>query len=152
VGIELITKRSPIKWFTLAGVLRAVGYVALLAFAAALMPDHWHAETSRRLGIDPFPDSPLTYYLARHLSLLYGFVGVLMIYLARDVDRHLGTIHLMSWCAVALGILQAVIDLMAALPWWWTIGESGSTLLGGLFLIALVARQDAPASERGGSS
>ena len=57
--------------------LQVVGGISLLAFLAAVMPEHWMVETAKVLGIDPFPASPLTFYLARNLSLLYGFVGAL---------------------------------------------------------------------------
>ena len=74
-------------WY-LRRLLQVVGGITLLAFAAAIMPSHWMEEISEELGFDPFPDSPLTFYLARNLSLLYGFLGALLIVVSLDLDRY----------------------------------------------------------------
>ena len=68
--------------------LRVIGGISLLAFAAAVMPETWIVETAEALGFDPFPFSPLTFYLARNLSLLYGFVGAFLLVVALDLDRY----------------------------------------------------------------
>ena len=124
--------------------LRLVGVVALLAFAAALMPDNWIVEIAQELGFEPFPHSPLTFYLARHLSLMYGFVGVLLLVIAADLPRYRRLVRILAACTIAFGILQLVADSMAALPGWWTASESLSTILGGM-LIGWLERRSRPA-------
>ncbi|WP_146454538.1 hypothetical protein [Rubripirellula tenax] len=115
-------------------MLRLVGIAALFAFGAAIMPEKWMVETAEFLGFEPFPDSPLTFYLARNLSLLYGFVGVLLMVVANDVDRYLPLIRILAYCTIAFGISQAVVDTMSGLPRWWIVGESLSTTMGGLVM------------------
>lgn len=120
--------------------LRFIGSVSLLAFLAAIMPANWIVEIAEELGFAPFPLSPLTFYLARNLSLLYGFVGVLLIHLSTDLPRYRGLIRLVAIGTIALGVLQGLVDSLSKLPAWWTLGESLSTLLGGVLLYWLQSK------------
>ncbi|WP_246145938.1 hypothetical protein [Rubripirellula lacrimiformis] len=121
-------------------LMQFVGGVSLLAFGAAVMPERWIIEISQELGFDPFPDSPLTFYLARHLSLLYGFVGVFFLILANDLDRYLPLVRLLAIATTIFGVGQACVDALAGVPAWWTWGESLSTVFGGLLLGWFVRR------------
>ncbi|MCH5376950.1 MAG: hypothetical protein JJ992_23535 [Planctomycetes bacterium] len=114
--------------------LRLVGGVSLLAFAAAVMPEQWIIETAQWLGFDPFPDSPLTFYLARNLSLLYGFVGATLFVVSTDLPRYFPLVRYAAIGTMLFGVLQLIVDLQAALPLWWTLGESFSTFFGGVLL------------------
>ncbi len=109
--------------------LQVVGGISLLAFLAAVMPEHWMVETAEVLGIDPFPASPLTFYLARNLSLLYGFVGGLLLLISFDLDRYRPLVWYVAVGTILFGVLQLVVDSMSGLPAWWTLGESISTCL-----------------------
>ena len=104
--------------------LRGVGYVTLLAFAAAVMPEKWMVEASEFLGFEPFPDSPLTFYLARNLSLLYGFVGAALLIVASDLDRYRPLVRYAAMGTLLFGLLQLVVDGQSSMPIWWTLGES----------------------------
>lgn len=115
-------------------LLRLIALVTFLAFGAAVMPEKWIREASEFLGFDPFPQSPLTYYLARHLSVLYGFVGVLLWIAANDFERYQPLVRRLAVLTIAFGVLQALVDAMSSLPWWWTLTESTSTVLGGILL------------------
>ena len=119
---------------TLVLLLRAIGSITLLAFAAAVMPEKWIIETAEALGFEPFPYSPLTFYLARNLSLLYGFVGAGMLVVTMDFDRYRPLVRYLARGTMAFGTLQLVVDAQSSLPAWWTLGESMSTLLGGLLI------------------
>lgn len=121
--------------------LQVVGGVSLLAFLAAVMPEQWMVQTARVLGFDPFPSSPLTFYLARNLSLLYGFVGVLLILISFDLERYRPLVWYVAIGTVSFGVLQLVVNFMAGLPTWWIWGESGSTFCGGLLLYWIQRRQ-----------
>jgi len=114
--------------------LRGVGYVTLLAFAAAVMPEKWMVEASEFLGFEPFPDSPLTFYLARNLSLLYGFVGAALLIIAADLDRYRPLVGFAAKGTLLFGVLQLVVDGQSSMPIWWTLGESLSTFGGGCLL------------------
>ena len=114
--------------------LRIVGGVSLLAFCAAVMPADWMIEIAETLGFEPFPNSPLTFYLARNLSLMYGFVGALLIVISMDLPRYRTLIWYLAVGTIVFGVLQFVVDSMSRLPDWWTLGESLSTLFGGALL------------------
>jgi hypothetical protein len=114
--------------------LRLVGGVSLLAFAAAVMPEHWMVQIAEALGFEPFPHSPLTFYLARNLSLLYGFVGAFLLAVSVDLPRYRELIRYAAMGTILFGLLQLVVDTQAGLPAWWTWGEAMSTLVGGILL------------------
>jgi hypothetical protein len=121
-------------------LLRLIALVTFLAFAAAVMPSDWIRETSEFLGFDPFPESPLTFYLARHLSLLYGFVGVLLWITASDFNRYRPLVRKLGVLTVIFGVLQWIIDVMSGLAGWWAFGESLSTIAGGALLMWMEKR------------
>lgn len=118
------------RWLLL--FLRAIATITLLAFAAAVMPEKWIIEASEALGFDPFPYSPLTFYLARNLSLLYGFVGAGLLVITTDWHRYRPLVRYLAVGTIAFGGLQLIVDGQSALPLWWTLGESLSTICGGL--------------------
>ena len=120
--------------------LRLIGGVSLFAFAAAVMPEKWIVEIAEALGFDPFPFSPLTFYLARNLSLLYGFVGAALLLVASDLPRYFPLVRYAALGTILFGVLQVIVDVQAGLPGWWTLGESLSTLVGGALLYWLQHR------------
>jgi hypothetical protein len=111
-----------------------------LAFAAAVMPEKWIVEISEALGFDPFPMSPLTFYLARNLSLLYGFVGTALLALSLDLPRYHHLIRYAAFGTVLFGGLQLVVDLQSNMPLWWTWSESMSAVVGGFLMYWLYRR------------
>ena len=125
-------------------ILRWIAGVTMIAFAAAIMPERWIVETSEWLGFDPFPESPLTIYLARHLSAMYGVLGAVLWVITLDLDRYRPLIRYAAVGVAALGVLQLWMDWQAGMPPWWTWGESLSTIAGGGFLgwLENVTRKD----------
>jgi hypothetical protein len=111
--------------------LRFVGYFTLLAFAAAIMPESWMVAIAKLLTMDPFPSHPLTFYLARNLSLLYGFVGIGLIVIANDLHRYRPMVRMLAVGTMAFGILQIICDTASAMPWWWSWGEGLGAVAGG---------------------
>lgn len=138
-----------LRWF-----LQLIGGVSLLAFAAAVMPRAWIVEITAALGLAPYPDSPLTDYLARNLSLLYGFVGAALLVVASDLDRYRPLVRYAWMGTLLFGVLQFVVDTMAGMPSWWVIGESGSTVIGGVILawLDVQARADPRVDAAGASA
>lgn len=123
------------RWLTL--ILKVIGGVTMLAFAAAVMPQAWIVSIGERLGFAPFPDAPLTHYLARNLSLMYGFVGGLIWWIASDLARYRSLVSPLAVAVVLFGLSQAVVDTQAGMPIWWIAYESVSTILGGVMLLLL---------------
>lgn len=134
------------RWLLL--YLRLIAAVTLLAFAAAVMPEKWMIEAAEALGFDPFPYSPLTFYLARNLSLLYGFVGAGLLIITLDFQRYRPLVRYLAIGTMTFGILQLVVDGQSDLPLWWTLGESSTTLIGGLLIWCLNGSAQAAKPDR----
>ena len=120
-------------------LLKLIAVVSWLAFAAAFMPEKWFVEISEFFHLETFPQSSLGFYLARHLSLLYGFVGVLLWVLASDLDRYLPLVRKVSKMTIVFGGLQLMMDFACNMPLWWTFTESLSTIATG-FLVLMMCR------------
>jgi hypothetical protein len=92
------------------------------------------------LGVGPLHRSPLTEYLTRSLSTMYGVLGLLHLSLARDVVRYLDLIGVLGWLTVLAGAIQTVIDFSAGMPPLWSWSEGPPTVLAGLAYVWLVRR------------
>lgn len=126
-----MARLSP-RWLSL--VLKTVGIVTVTAFAASVMPQAWIVSIAEALGFAPFPSSPLTFYLARNLSLLYGFIGLLVLWIAFDLRQYRSLVKPFAYATILFGLSQAIVDTQAAMPVWWTAFESLSTVLGGIMI------------------
>jgi len=124
----------------LAGLFYVLGGVMTVAFLAMVMPTDWMAATADWLGVGPLPRTPLTEYLTRSLSLLYGVFGVLHLYLARDVVRYLDLITVFGWLTVLVGVVLTVVDFAAGMPPAWSWQEGPSTVVVGAAYIWLARR------------
>ena len=111
-----------------------------VAFLAVIMPTTAMATITDWLGVGPLNRSPLTEYLTRSLSAMYGVLGILNLYLARDVIRHLDLIVVLGWLSVLAGAIQTVIDFAAGMPVMWSWSEGPSTVLAGLAYVWLARR------------
>jgi hypothetical protein len=129
-----MARLSP-RWLTL--VLKTVGIVTVTAFAASVMPQAWIISIAEALGFEPFPNSPLTFYLARNLSLLYGFIGLLVLWIAFNLRQYRSLVKPFAYATILFGLWQAIVDTQAAMPIWWTAFESVSTILGGIMIASL---------------
>jgi len=130
----------------LVGLLRFAGAVMLVAFVAVILPESLMATTHDRLGMGPFPASPLVDYLTRSISLLYGIHGMLLILLSTDVRRYAPAIGLLAGMNVLFGVVMIIVDLRAPMPWFWTLCEGPPIIGFGLLLLVLlrsVTRQPA---------
>jgi hypothetical protein len=127
----------------LVWILRAGGVLTALAFPMALLPVSTIAEIHAWLGLGEYPDRPITDYLARSLSLFYGFHGVLLLVVSTDVRRYRTLVVWIAWLTVALGLALLAIDVHAELPSLWTWAEGPPVVVTGfvmLFLLRSVPR------------
>src|SRR5262245_61154550 len=85
--------------------LYVMGGMLTVAFTAVVMPTSAMAAVADWLGVGPLQRSPLTEYLTRSLSTLYAVFGVLHIYLARNVVRHLDVVVILGWLTVLGGAI-----------------------------------------------
>ncbi len=107
----------------LSWLLRAIGVLDLLSFAAVIMPRSFMSAVHAHLQLGPLPAEPIVGYLALTASMFYGFCGVLLLYLAADVVRHREVIRFLAGCGMAVGGIVLLIDLAEGMPVWWTLLE-----------------------------
>ena len=62
-------------------------------------------------------------YLARVVSLLYGFLGVLALYLSFDVGRYRPLIRFMAIVSFPFVPVMFVVIWAAGLPMVWAVSE-----------------------------
>ena len=134
-GVQQQTARRLLAW-----LLYVMGVVMSMAFVAVVMPTSGMAAIADWLGVGPLHRSPLTEYLTRSLSAMYGVLGVLHLYLARDVVRHLDVIVVIGWLTVLAGVIVTVVDFAAGMPPLWSWSEGPPTVLVGLLYIWLAGR------------
>ena len=120
--------------------LRFGGTVLVLAFGAMLLPVDWMAASHRWLGMGEFPDAPLTDYLIRSISALYGFHGVLVLLVAGDPLRYERIVRYLAVMDIVFGLMMIAIDLHAGMPALWVMFE-GPPLVGvGVVILYLLNR------------
>jgi hypothetical protein len=139
----MIDRRLALVW-----LLRVFGGMTVLALPTVFLPVSWMAEIHAWLGLGTFPESTVTDYMARSLSLLYGLVGVLILLFASDVERYRPLIAYMGWGSTAAGIVLLGIGLHAGLPWWWTWHEGPSSTAFGLVILWLLRSVPVTAGSR----
>jgi len=133
--VQQHTARQFLTW-----LLYVLGGMMSVAFLAVVMPTSSMAAIADWLGVGPLHRSPLTEYLTRSLSTMYGVLGVLHLYLAREVVRYLDLIVVIGWLTVLAGAIVTVVDFAAGMPLLWSWSEGPPTVLVGLAYIWLARR------------
>jgi hypothetical protein len=126
-------------------VLRLGGCLLVSAFPTLLLPVDWMAASHEWLGMGEFPRRPVVDYLARSAAALYGFHGILLFIVARDLVRYRPIVSYLVVMNVTLGLMLLAVDLHAGLPAWWTRVEGPSLIILGALIYAL--NSDRPSSE-----
>ena len=119
-------------------LLRFQAILLLLAFGAVLLPTRWMAATHEWLGLGTFPEAPLTEYLTRSASLLYGIHGGLLLVLTRSVRRYHAPLKYLILMGFVFGFTMTVIDGRAPMPLYWTLGEGPLILAFSVLLLYLL--------------
>jgi hypothetical protein len=125
---------------SLALVLRCGGCLLTLAFGAVFLPTSWMAEVHSWLGLGQFPAAPLTDYLARSVSALYGFHGVLLFIVAGDPVRYERIVLYLGVANIVFGLMLLGLDVHAGLPLWWTDFEGPPVVVLGVLVLYLRGR------------
>ena len=126
-------------------LLRLNAAVLLLAAPCALLPFEWMDEVHRGLGLGALPDTPITLYMARSLSLTYALHGAVVLGLTRQWPRYRDFVPWLACLHIAFGCAIVAVDVSAGLPWWWAAGE-GSSAGFGLALLVVSRAANASAS------
>lgn len=114
-----------------------VGCGLMVAFFFLVLPGSLMNAIHQWLGLGEMTDVPLTFYLARSTSLLYGIHGVLMFVCGRNIRKYADLIPVFGWLHVVIGVAMIGIDLTAGMPWWWTTFEGAPIAMTGLVMVWL---------------
>ena len=128
----------------LAIYLRVTAVVLMLALPAVLMPHAWMDAVHRWRGMGELPELPVVSYLARSTSALYVVSGATYWFVGGDVRRYLPFLRFAVWMSFALAGLLLAADVLAGMPWDWTVGEVGFTIAWSCGLWWLVGQVKAP--------
>jgi len=126
------------RWLKL--LLRALGAATGLAIVAVFMPTAWMDACHRAAFGEPLPSGPIVFYLARSLSGFYAIFGGLVILTSFDVRRHAATIRYVAVVCIVASVVVTALDVMLALPWWWTALEAPPLLPAGVAMIVLLRK------------
>jgi hypothetical protein len=121
--------------------------VLCTAFLAMLLPTDWMASTHEWIGLGAFPRSAVVEYLTRSIAALYGFHGVLLFLIARDVVRYVSIVRFAGVMNVLFGSMITAIDLHAGMPTLWTLFEGPPIV--GMGAAILYLSQSIPSERRG---
>lgn len=128
----MFTQTTRLRLLTL--LLRCGGTLLVTAFAAMLLPVDWMAATHAWLGLGAFPRTPVVDYLARTVSALYGFHGILLFLIARDPVTYRSLVRYLVFMNVTLGLMVIAVDVHAGLPLPWILAEGPSLIVVGVLL------------------
>lgn len=117
--------------------LRLAGVVCAVALVAVVMPRAWHVMLHGALGLGDFPEAPIAEYLARGMSATCGLIGLLFLYLARDVRRHRDVICFLTVALMAVSLVSTIVLHDAGMPRWWLYGDVGSVWGHGIMTLGL---------------
>jgi hypothetical protein len=110
-------------------VLRATAVLGVLALAGAVFPESWMKAIHEWGGLGPWPGGALLVYLARVVYLLYGFIGLVALYLSFDVRRYLPLIRFIAVVSLLFVPVMFVVIWTAGLPTVWAVSEPTSILV-----------------------
>jgi hypothetical protein len=121
-------------------LLRANAAILLCALPCALLPFEWMDAAHRWLGLGPLPDAPISRYLARSLSLVYGMHGAVVLGVTLRWPRYKPAVPFLVLLHVALGAALLAVDLTSGVPWWWALTEGPGLVAYGLFVLFVFRR------------
>jgi hypothetical protein len=135
----LNTEYKILRW-----ILMVSGIFLMCAFFAMLLPVETMRMAHKWLGLGEFPVAPITDYLARSTSMLYGVHGSVMFYAGLTIQHHWRFVWLLGWLHVVIGVSLVVIDSMAPMPMYWTLMEGPSIAALGVLILFLFKRGSPP--------
>lgn len=116
-------------------LLRLVGSVEILAFAAVLMPRSWMEVSHAWLGMGEMPAGPLVMFMIRQASYVYGMHGVTLWVLASNVERFRPLVILNGVSFLLAGPVFFLVDYTSRMPWFWTASDTlGCAFIGAALL------------------
>jgi hypothetical protein len=129
-----------------AWLLRFIGALDLLAFAALFLPARWLDAAHHHLGLGDMSQGPVYDCLVRQMCFSCGMLGVALWFLATDVSRFRPLVMLTGVGYLVAGPVLVAIDRSAGLPSAWAWGNGGICFLIGASLLCLSAADRTRAS------
>lgn len=124
----------------LSWMLMIIGCGLMVAFLFVLLSGKQMAAIHAWLGMGEMPNTPITFYLARSTSLLYGVHGFLMFVCGKDIKKYIDLVPIFGWLHVMLGLVMLGIDWSSGMPWWWTTFEGVPIAMTGGFIVWLARK------------
>ncbi len=124
----------------LAFVLRALGFLDLLAIFAVVIPSAWLSVAHAWAGLGPFPAEPIAEYLARSTSALYALHGAMVVFISFDVGRYERLIRFMALAALVHGAVILGIDVALQMPALWRYSEGPTFAATGVIVLWMQGR------------
>ncbi len=114
-----------------------------------MLPVEWMATAHRGLGLGELPRTPIVEYLARSVSALYGFHGIVLWIVSGDPMRYRTILWYVASMNVVFGLAMVAIDAVAGMPLLWTIGEGPPLIAVGVLIGILIRSLPAPIAPMG---
>ncbi len=118
-------------------ILRIIGIGALFALPAVFFPYDWMNAIHGQLGLGTLPDAPIVSYLTRSLSALYFTLGIVTLYVSRDIRQNRGMVSMWAKMACIVGVLLTGIAIAAGMPKGWIFSEGPPAVLTGIIILWL---------------
>ena len=130
--MQIMNAKKILSW-----LMMIVGCGLMIAFLFVLMPGSQMDAIHQWLGLGELPDVPITSYLTRSTSMLYGIHGVLMFVCGKNIRKYADLMPVFGWLHVGIGVALIGIDLTSGMPRWWTAFEGAPIALTGLLVVWL---------------
>lgn len=127
-------------------ILRIIGVGALFALPAVFLPYDWMNAIHGAVGLGMLPEAPIVDYLAHSLSAFYFLLGVVTLYISRDIRCYRDLVTLWAVLGGASGILLIGIDVAAGMPASWTLSEGPPAIATALLVLWLQRISPSPPS------
>ena len=119
-------------------ILRIIGIGALFALPAVFFPYDWMNAIHGELGLGTLPDAPIVSYLTRSLSALYFTLGIVTLYVSRDIRQNREMVSMWAKMACVVGVLLTGIAIAAGMPMSWIVSEGPPAVLTGIIVLWLL--------------
>lgn len=105
-------------------LLRIAGATEILAFFAVIMPVSWMQTSHTWLGLGEMATGPVTIFMIRQASYVYGMHGISLFVLSTNVEKFRALILLNGISFLLAMPVFFIIDHTSGLPLWWSLGDS----------------------------
>lgn len=105
-------------------MLRSLGTICILAIVPLLAPRPYLADAHVRIGLGPFPDSPITEYLVRSVCSLCVFYGGLLLVISIDVPRFIPVIRYQALAILTFSAFGVLAGVTSGMPVWFVLADA----------------------------